>query len=163
MVAKGEFVVAGGEGPELLEAVEEPLDQVALAVGGAVEPRVRAFRGAGGNDGRDATPPQRAPHGAAAVALVTGHARRPQPWPPTTRTRNRRLLHEGGQRQVLMPLARRQHDRQRFATALGTGVEFGAEAAATPAKRLVGRRLRGAAPPFLAPAACWWARTTEPS
>lgn len=53
-----------------------------------------------------------------------------------------------------MGVAGRQHDRHRLATAFGSEVDPGREAALAPAKRL-GCRV----PPF-APAACWCARTT---
>jgi hypothetical protein len=42
MVARGQLVVAGGDGPVLLEAVDGPLHDVALPVGRPVEPHAAA-------------------------------------------------------------------------------------------------------------------------
>ena len=49
----GEFVVTRGDGPEMLEFVEETLDEIALAIEGEVA-RARGFSvGFGGDDGGD--------------------------------------------------------------------------------------------------------------
>jgi hypothetical protein len=62
------------------------------------------------------------------------------------------LLQQGRKDDGLMPLPRAQEKGDGLAVPLGPQVDFGAEAALTAASRC---RLRV---PFLAPAACWWAR-----
>src|SRR5215211_3898730 len=94
--------------------------------------------------------------GAAAVALVPGDAVGPEAGPPATGALDGARFQERRQRQLLVALAAGQGEDERPAAPLGADVDLGREAAPTPAERLGGRSP-------LAPAACWWARTMEPS
>jgi hypothetical protein len=65
----GEFVIARGDGPEMLERVEETLDEIALAVEGEIA-RARGFSvGFGGDDGAIARSLRAAMKGSASKAL----------------------------------------------------------------------------------------------
>src|SRR5688500_15143504 len=70
----GELLEAGGEPSALLEPADDALDDAAPAVGRRVEARVRALVGARRDHRADPPPAQVAPHGAIAVALVSGSA-----------------------------------------------------------------------------------------
>src|SRR5919199_6517528 len=81
-VAGGALVVAGGQGAELLAAVDQPLDPVAQPVHGAVEAAAAALRPQPRDGVADTTPPTVGPPRAAGVALVAHHPRGAQPRPP---------------------------------------------------------------------------------
>src|SRR5215212_10479760 len=86
MVGALQFLVAGGDGAVLLEAVDEALDPIALTIGDAVEahPALR-LGGAPGNDRSDATPPQIGAHRSAGIAFVPDDSRWPHAGPPRAR------------------------------------------------------------------------------
>src|SRR5262249_14743512 len=76
-VGDGSRLVAGGDPAELLEAVNRPLDLVALPIGGPVEARVAALIAPGGGDRADAPSAQVGAHRPVAEAPVARHAPRP--------------------------------------------------------------------------------------
>src|SRR5437764_6929032 len=156
-VALGALVVAGGQAPDLLAAVAQPLDPVAQAVRGAVKGAGRALRPQQRAGVADAAPPavgaQRAPGVAPVAHQPTRALPRPTPAGAADRALLQQLLEGGG----LAALPGRQHQRHRLAAALGAEMDLRGEAAlAAP------ERLRFRVPPF-APAACWCARITVPS
>lgn len=120
-----EFVVAGGDGPVLLEPVDRALDRVALPVGGTVKAYAAARLPRLARDDRsDPALTQIGADGLAGVAHVPGHARRPDPRsasPPCHRSPLQQRL--GLSR--LMPLSRRQHPGDGLAAPLGPQVELG--------------------------------------
>jgi hypothetical protein len=156
MIADSQLLVAGRYSSELLEAVEQPLHLVPFAVGDPIEPWVDRVGRTVGNHVADAAPLQILPHGPAAVAFVSRQSVGSQPGPTTPRTLDCARFQQQRQRQLLMALPAGQREDDGLATALGAEMDLGAESAATPAERLW-------APFFRAPAACWWARMTDPS
>lgn len=156
MVSDLQFVVAGGESPVLLEAVDEALDAVAFAVGLAVEAAVAPLALLAGDDGADPPLAQPAARRAAAVPLVAGHPIRAQLGPTAPRALDRAAVQQRRQCVLFVALPGGQDAGDRLAAPLGAEVDFGGEAAAGAAEGLLPA-------PFLAPAACWWARTVVPS
>src|SRR5262249_55103782 len=151
-----QLLVAGGHPPEPLQAVDAPLHDVPPPVTLAIKPPLPRFLVLLVCDDRlDATLPQPLPQPPRGVRLVPGHLRR-------LLRPGRRLLQErnGPLRLMLLPGADRH--RHRRPPGVADQVQLGAEAALAAAQgvvvRLAGRRFF-----FDAPAADWWARTTEPS
>lgn len=157
MVGDLQFLVAGGDGPVLLEAVDQPFDPVALAVGGAVEADAAARFGLeAGDDGPNPSATQVGPDRPARVALVADDTGGPAAGSAAAGPLDAAPLQQRGDLRRLVALARGQDEADRLAAALGAEVELGREAAAGAAEGL------GAAP-FFAPAALWCARTVVPS
>src|SRR6187549_3764003 len=77
-VVDAALFVAGGDTPELLEPVDQPLDAVAFSVGLAVERRVARLVALGRDHRPNAAAPDPPSGGGAAVALVAGHPAGPQ-------------------------------------------------------------------------------------
>jgi hypothetical protein len=148
MVGDLQFLVAGGNSPMLLEAIDEPLDAVAFPIGLAIEAHATPGLGrAPGNDGANPPTAQRRADRASRIALVASDTLRPPARPATTRSLDRTCLQQGGHLARLVPLSRGQDGADWLAAALGAEVDFRCEAAAGTAERLI-------AAPFLAPAAC---------
>ena len=142
------LVIAGGQGAELFAASEEVLDQMATAVGGAIEGAGVIFGAELGDGLADAASSEGSAVAAAGVAFVTRDAARPHPRPATSRSSDRALVHERLEDGRFVLLPRSEQDGQRLAVPLGLEVHLGREAAlAAP------QRLGCWAPPF-APAAC---------
>ena len=73
----GEFVVTGGDGPEMFELVEETLDEIEFAVEGEVA-WARGFSvGFGGDDGAIARSLRAAMKASASKACIAGLADQP--------------------------------------------------------------------------------------
>src|SRR4029078_6105802 len=77
-VVDAALFVAGGDTPELLEPVDQPLDAVAFSVGRAVERRVARLVALGRDHRPNAAAPDPPSGGGAAVALVARHPAGPQ-------------------------------------------------------------------------------------
>ncbi len=152
----GQLVVARRDGAVLFEPVEEPFDLVAFAIGGSVEAGLGWLIPTAGNDGPDAALAQRTADGAAAVAFVASQPVGAQPGPTRSSSFDGATVQQARQGELLMALPTGQGEDERLATPFGADVDFGGEATPAPAERLLGG-------PPLPPAACWWARTTEPS
>ena len=145
-VACGGLVVAGGDGAELLQLVVQPLDPIPQAVQLAVE-RQRRRAGRVGRDHRqDAADQQVLPDPVGIVAHVADQAARAR----------RHVLDQGLECAALVRLPGREDDGERQPIRVAAQVQLGREATAGAAQRL------SVLPP-LAPAACWWARTTVAS
>lgn len=152
-----QLLVAGGDGPVLLEPVDQPFDDVALAVGRAVEADAAARLGAeAGDDRADPAAPQVGADRPAGVALVADDPLGAEAGAAAARPPDGPALQQRGDLGRLVPLPRRQDDADGLAGALGPEVDLGREAAAAAAEGLV-------AAPFFAPAALWCARTVVPS
>ncbi len=152
-----QLFIAGGDRPVLLEAVDRAFDDVALAIGGAIEANAAARLGPqAGDDRADAAAAQVRADRSPGVALVADDARRSEARPAAARTPDGPAFQQRRRLRRLMPLAWRQDDGDRLAAAFGAEVNFGREAAPGAAKGLV-------AAPFFAPAACGWARIVVPS
>src|SRR3954447_3491668 len=143
----GPLVVAGRDRPVLLQLGEEVLDQVArlveiLVVGAGV-----LAVGLGRDHRRPAGPSEGLEHPLLGVEGLVG---------------DQRVGPEVGQQRVrpgeVVLLPRAEREAGRVAERVGQGVDLGAQAALAAPDGLV------AGPPFfIAPALCWWARTTVPS
>src|SRR5215204_141814 len=136
------FVVAGGNGPELLELGKEVLDQMP----GLVEVFVKGARClpglARGDDGCLAGFSQRFAHPRVGIERLVGDERL-----------GLKLREQGIRPLQIMSLARREQKAGRIAERIDGGVDFGAQPAARASDGLI-------LTPFLrAPALCWWART----
>lgn len=152
-----QFLVAGGDRSVLLEAIDRALDDVAFAVGGAIETDAAArFGSETGDDRADPPAAQIRADGATGVALVADDPRGPDAWPAAPDPFDRAPFQQRGDLRRLMPLARRQDDADGLAAPFGPEVNLGRKAAATAAEGLV-------AAPFFAPAALWCARIVVPS
>src|SRR3954469_11916493 len=145
-IACGGLVVAGGDGAELLQLVVQPLDPIPQAVELAVE-RQRRRAGRVGRDHRqDAAEQQVLPDPVGIVAHVADQAARARC----------HVLDQGLKCTALVRLSGREDDGEWQPIRVAAQVQLGREAAAGAAQRL------SVLPP-LAPAACWWARTTVAS
>src|SRR5215212_3265280 len=153
----GALVVAGGEGAVLLAAGDQVLDQVAPAVGGAIE-GAGVMLGAELGDGlADTATTEGDAVAVPGVALVAGGAAGTDARPSASGPPDRPLVHERREDGRLVLLTGREQDGQRLAGPGGLEVHLGREAALAAPQRLGFR-----SPPF-APAACWCARITLPS
>lgn len=155
IVARG-LVVAGGDGPVLLEAGEEILDQMTGFVERLVE-RDRIFPSRfRGNDGPLARLGQRLAHAGVGVVGHVGDQRV-----------GGKVGQEGVGALQVGGLARRQQDLRGIALRVDQDVELRAQSAAAAPDGLavadLGGGFRGFLPVgglfFSAPALCWWART----
>src|SRR5215216_2782837 len=117
-VAGGALVVAGGQGAELLAAVDQPLDAVAQPVHGAVEGASPALGSQPGDGIADAAPAAVGAPRAPGVAPVAHHARGAHPRPATAGAADRALLQQPLEGGGLVALPGCQHQRQRLAVAL---------------------------------------------
>ena len=127
----GAFLVARGNAPKLLEAVDHPLNPIARPVQLTVERSCPPLRGFPLDRHAAPAPSQILPNLAAALAFVTADA----PWTalgaPTPRPLYVPLLHEWLKDHAFMALPSSQHEGHRLAAAFGTEVDFGANAALT--------------------------------
>src|SRR5215204_2322579 len=140
--ASGGFVVAGGDGPELLELGKEVLDQVP----GLIEVFVKGARYLAGfarwDDRHLAGFSQRFAHPRVGIERLVGDD-----------DIGLDLRKERVRPLQIMSLARREQKAGRIAERIDGGVDFGAQPAARASDGLI-------LTPFLrAPALCWWART----
>lgn len=138
----GGFVVAGGDGSELLELGEEVLDQMACRIKLSVIPARRCPVGSWRDHRGLAGGRQRLTHARVGIECLVG---------------DQRVGLYCGQ-QVVGPLqvvclAAGQEEADRVAQRIDQGVDLGAQSAARASDRLVLTSF------FWAPALCWWART----
>ena len=145
--ASGSLVVAGGDAPPLLEAVDEAFHGVAGTVGVAREARLATLAGLGRDHRADFAAAAIAARLAAGVSLVARHRARAQAWPAAPGPADGTAVEQGRERLLVMRLAGREHEGDSQPGAIAPQVQLGGEAAARAAKAL---RLL---PPF-APAAC---------
>ena len=157
MIVLCSFFIPRRQSPKLFEAVDQPLDPVALAVNCPIKWASTALVRFMGNRDADAAPPQVRPDLPTAVALIADQTLGMQPRSPASGPLDRPLLHQRLKRRCFMPLARREHNRYRLAGTVASKMDFGAEPALAAAQRL------GLWVPLFAPAACWWARMTVAS
>src|SRR3989304_6234793 len=156
MIPHVQLVIPRRNRTAMLEPVDQPLSLVPFPVSGAVEVRIASLISLGRDPRADPPPSQVTPDGATAIALIPTQAVRAQTRSTPPGTLDRALLHQCRQGNLLMTLPGRQDEDDRLARALEPDVDLRAVAALTASQRLWPR-------PFLAPAACWWARTTVPS
>src|ERR687895_785273 len=93
-VVDGAFLIAGGQAPELLAAIDQPLDTVARAVQGTIK-RAASALGALTRDGDTHAPlAQIAADALGAVALVADHPPRATPRPSPSWPADRAFLQQ---------------------------------------------------------------------
>lgn len=149
MVGTLQFVVAGGDGAVLLEAIDGARDAVAVSVGGAVKPHTLSRLGGAARDDRpDAAATQVRADGTPGVALIADDPIRPLAGASASRSRDRPLLQQRRHLWRFVALPCGEDGGHRFARPLRAEVDFGREAAPGAAEGLI-------AAPFFAPAACW--------
>ena len=146
------FLVAGGDATELLQAVNEPLHDIALPVGVLVEPD-SSLTFLASNDHADPSSAEVAPDLLAAVALVTCDSIWANPWSSVSPPLDCPSFHQGLEHDLLVALARRQQQHHGLAIPLRPDVDLGPEAPLAPSQRLVGIA-QAIDPLFCAPAAC---------
>ena len=132
----GKLVVAGGDGPEMFELVEEALDEIAFAVEGEVA-RARGFPGGfGGDDGGDRSIVEGGDEGVGVEGLVSDQSAGIDGFDQRFSTNE------------IVILARAEHHRDRIAEGIDERVNLGSQSAAGSADGL--RTVF-----FWAPALCW--------
>src|SRR5689334_9590301 len=87
-IVDGALFVAGGDAAELLEAIDQPLDEVAPPIRLTVEARLAALVALGRNDRCDPAAADPAARCRAAVAFVARHTARAQPRSTATPARH---------------------------------------------------------------------------
>ena len=131
----GELVVARGDGPEMLELVEETLDEIAFAIEDEVA-RARGFSvGFGWDDWDDRSIVEGGDEGVGVEVLVGDQSAGIDGF-------DQRFGAD-----EIMILARAEHHLDRIAEGVDERMNFGGQSAAGSADRLI--------PPFCAPALCW--------
>ena len=136
-IGAGELVVAGGEATVLLQAADQALDDVALAVGAPVH---QAGPGLGGelrDDRGDAAAAEMIADRPAGVAAIGQQRSGSAAWPARAGTLDRTGGQQRRERGLLVALAGGQDEGDRPAAALAAQVQLAAEAAARAAERLV--------------------------
>ena len=132
----GELVVACGDAAVLLQGVEEPLDEIALAVEGKVTGRRCLTVGFRRDHRSDFALGESVAERIGIVCLVTDESFRIDPFEQRLRASQ------------IMGLTRREHHLDGIAERIDEDVNFGGQSAAGPADRLF-------AVFFRAPALCW--------
>jgi hypothetical protein len=157
-VSRSRFVVAGGDGSELLEATEAAFDDIASRVGSGVEAwrttgpmrPMTAMVGPLGQDMLEFAMPEPAAIARITVAPVGQHPVGPRPRAAPTHTCHADAAKHGRELGRVIGLSTRQHHRQRTPAAIAGQMQLCTQATSAVPERLVG----GEAPLFRAPAAC---------
>ena len=138
-----ELVVSGRNAPELLQFVEEPLDQISLAIELLAE-RIKRFSiGFVGDVGRRALGLDL---GADPVGVITFVGKNNCSAPEILQ-----LISRSGR---VVVLSRCDQEAERAALFVDERVDFRGEPASATTHATIST-------PFFAPAACWWTRTIE--
>ena len=141
----GELVEAGGDAAEVLKLVEEPFDQVSLAIEDVVDRSLVLAGLKGGNVRPRAVIGDEVDHRLGIVSTIgDGIGGRLQP--------HKQSRHGG----LVGSLARGQQKTYRQAVGVNHGMELGAQSSTRTADGVIRA-------PFFPPAACWCARTIEES
>lgn len=168
LVGLGVLVVAGRDAAPLLEAVEAAFHDVAPFVDLLVEGRRTPAPAAApepvadlvrplGDGVPDASVSQPGPYRAGTVALVAEDVGGPDPGPSRPETGHPDRFHHGGELRAVVGVSAREGEGQRAAERIAGKVDLAGQTTPRASER------RRAEPPFRAPAACWWARTTVES
>src|SRR3954452_12557243 len=124
MIILRSFLIARCQPPILLEAVDQPLNPIALPIQPSIKPSSMPLRAFAWDRYADPMLTQIPPDLAAAVALVSDDAPGPQPRSSASWSLHRALLHQTLKRRCFMALARCQHDGHRLARSLGPEMHF---------------------------------------
>ena len=140
--------VARGDPPGLLQAINQPLNPIALAVNGAINASAPPLIGLAWNRHADATALQGVPDALAPVPFIPHHALGTQFWSSARGACHGTLFHQALKHHRFVPLARRHAKRQRFAPTCGPQMDVGGEPTPAPPQCF------SFWVPFVAPAAC---------
>jgi hypothetical protein len=137
MGVDGAFLIVGGQAPELLAAIDQPLNTVARAVHGTIKRAASAHGALTGEGDAHAPLAQIAADALGAVALVADHPPWATPRPSPSWPADRALLQQRLEHRRFMRLTGRKHNHHRLALALGAQVHLRGKATlAVVAKRL---------------------------
>jgi hypothetical protein len=137
-IVVGALLIASGDAPGLLEAVDQPLDLVAQPIGFPVKVGLARLVLPGRDHRPDVALTQAGTGGRAAVAFVSGRCARAQRGAAASRTADRPLIEHRFEGDLLISLAAGQHHGDRPPVALGAQVQLG--------RSVAGRRCRSPAP-----------------
>jgi hypothetical protein len=140
-----ELVVAGGDGSEVFDPVEEAFDEVALSVDLAIDGALDLAVALGGDVRSRTVRDDEIEDGAGVIAAIGDGI---VCWAKAVEERLNGSLVGG--------LTRAQHEPQRQAASVHHDMNFGAQSASRSSDGVIRA-------PFFPPAACWWARTMEES
>ena len=129
MVVGCTLLIPGGQPPELLAAIDEPLNLVPLPVDGPIEWSGAMLIDLARNGDPDPMLAGILPDFLAAIALVTHEAMGPTFGAAAPRPLDRSLLHQLGEDHGFVPLAWRQDQGQELTVPFRAEVYFGAKTA----------------------------------
>jgi hypothetical protein len=152
MVLRGTLLIAGGKPPKRLEPVDYACHLAAQPLHGPSKGPRAALVPFARHRQADAMSAHVAPKPPTAGGLIAHQAPRAAFGPAAPGPCDRALRQPGHHQRGFMPLPRRQEPGEGLAVALGPPMAFGAAAALAAAEGVC------VWAPFLAPAACWWAR-----
>src|SRR2546423_4496998 len=135
MIVDRTFLITGGQAPVLLQPVDQPFHPFSGAVDGPVKGAFLALVALPRDGDPDTMLAAIVPDRSTAIALVAHDAVGTALGPSAPRPLDGSLSHQLGKDRGLMSMARRQDERHELAVAFGTDVDFGTEAALTPAER----------------------------
>src|SRR5262245_27636992 len=135
MIVQRTFLISRREAPVLLQAVDHAHHTFAGAVDAPIKGACPALVALARNGDADAMLAAVLPDRATAVPLIAYHAPRRALGPPAACTLHGPLRHQLGKHGGLMPVAGSQDEGHELALTVRTDVDFGAEAALTPAER----------------------------
>ena len=127
----------------MLQFVEEPLDQIALAVDRRVDRALKPAVALGWNVRPPAEGGDEVEDGAGVIAAIRNQI--------ATRGEPRDQVGDGD---PIMGLSRCKDDAERQSAVIDRDIDLGAQSSTRTADGVIRA-------PFLPPAACWWARTIE--
>jgi hypothetical protein len=133
MVVLGALLIAGGDTPKLFEPIDQALHSVAQPVDGPIKGSHSVLTTLTWDREANAMLAQVLANRPTAVALIANNAAGAALGPAGPRALDRPLLHQQHEHRSLMALPRRQQPGEWLAVALGSQMNFGAEAALTAA------------------------------
>jgi hypothetical protein len=129
MIVDGALLVAGGDAPELLEAVDGALNLVALTIDRLIKRAFATHVAFFGDSEADTSTAEQVTHRRATVPLVTDDAPWTQPWASPSGSFDGSC----GEQQInelgFVALAGREHERQQASMAVCAQMDLGAEPA----------------------------------
>jgi len=148
-VAGCAFVVARGDGTEMLETTEETFNQVALFVDFSIVRATAPLVGLPRDGQLDAAPPQEGAKYTRSIGLVGSEPFGTQSGASAPTSLDPALPHELFSHRAVMLLSRGQQQREGSASSIDTGMDFARQSTSTSSEPFV------FTPAFFAPAACW--------
>ena len=135
MIVDSAFLISCSQTPVLLQPVDQPFHPFSSAVDGPVKGAFLALVALPRDGDPDTMLPAIAPDRSTAIARGAHDTVGTALGPSAPHPLDGSLGHQMGKDRCLMAMARRQAERHELAVAFGTDVDFGTEAALTPAER----------------------------